>query len=100
MDKIIHCVNTSHGALSFYVKAYGETHFLFSQKYKSGVIGYFGNGVSIDAALDFSRANGNTAVLHTMEKLPIYIRYVEREYSLDILRKTAQKNALRFRRAA
>ena len=100
MATLIYCKTTEKGLLSFYVKAYGETHFLFSQKYRRGVSSYYKNGVSVSTAIDCSRAKYDFALLHTMQKLPSYIRYVEREYSLDILRKTAQKNALRFRRAA
>ncbi len=62
-----------------------KRYFLFFQPYKKGVADYFGNGVYLDRALDCSRARRDTAILHTMAKLPMYIRYVEKEYGLKVL---------------
>ena len=92
MTNTIYCRTASNGMQSFYVMSNGETHFLFSQNFRRGVKDYFERGVRIDEALNFKRANGNSAVIRTMEKLPAYIRYVEREYGLQILRSTAKRN--------
>ena len=89
----IYCVNTSHGTHSFYLEANGETHYLFSQRFTSGDKAYFGKGVHIDAAIDFSRAKRNATVLHTMQKLPSYIKYVEKTYGIEVLRQTSRKKA-------
>ena len=88
----IYCKTTSKGIQSFYVRVQGQTYFLFSQNYRRGVGDYFGNSVSIDKALQHSGAKGDRALLHTMEKLPAYIKYVEREYGLRVFRKTQSKN--------
>ena len=93
MNTRIYCLTTDKEIQSFYLEAEGETHYLFSQQYKRGVKEYFGSGVHIDAAMDFSRARHNAAILHTMRKLPSYIKYVEKEYGLEVLRQTARKNA-------
>ena len=61
---------------------------------------YFQNGVCINRALDHARAHGDTAVLCIMDKLPSYIRYVEREYGLKVLRKTIRRSAERRTRSA
>jgi hypothetical protein len=61
---------------------------------------YFGRGVHIDAAMDFSRAHNDTAILNTMRKLPSYIKYIEKEYGIEVLRKTARKNACSKRNVA
>ena len=100
MAAVISCIPTAKGTHSFFVEACGETHFLFSQNYRSGVDDYFRDGVCLDAALDFSRAKGDTAIERTMEKLPSRIRYIEREYGIEIFRHSAKKNARRRRRAA
>lgn len=100
MTNIIYCRNTEKGIHNFYIEANGETHFLFSQSYKTGVRDYFGRGVSIDEAMNFKKANGNTAVIRTMEKLPSYIRYIEREYGMEVLRRTARKNQGHKRKSA
>ncbi len=93
MKTNVYCLTTDNGVQSFYLEACGETHYLFSQNYRRGVKEYFGQGVHIDAAMDFSRARNNTAVLNTMRKLPSYIKYIEKEYGIEVLRKTARKNA-------
>ena len=100
MANTIYCATTSKGIQSFYITANGETHFLFSQNFRRGVKDYFERGVRIDEAINFARAKGNNAVMHTMEKLPSYIRYVEREYGMEVLRKTARKNQGNKRRSA
>lgn len=100
MATTIFCRITAKGVHSFFLEACGERHFLFSQGYRHGVNAYFREGVRLDSALDFSRANGDSAIIRTMEKLPAAIRYVEREYGLTVLRQTARKNARRNGRAA
>lgn len=100
MEASVYCTVKNKGIHNFYIEAGGETHFLFSQDYRRGVNEYFRDGVRLDDALDFSRAKGDHAVLRTMEKLPSYIKYIEREYDLEILRKTAKKNAKHNKRAA
>jgi len=100
MTAIVSCKSTAKGIHSFYIKAGGGSHFLFSQDYRHGVNEYFRDGVRLDDALDFSRAKGDTAIKRTMEKLPKHIEYIEREYDLEILRKTAKKNAKHYKRAA
>ena len=96
----IYCVPTEKGIHSFYIEACGETHFLFSQEYRRGVNEYFRGGVHLDAAFNFSRAKGDSALMRTMEKIPSFIRYIEREYGLEILRRTAKKNTKRCKRVA
>lgn len=92
MKPYIYCNTTAKGVQTFYVNVDGESHILFSQAFRHGVKNYFAKPVSIDRALDFSSARGDGAILRTMEKLPSYIRYVEREYDIEVLRKTRRKN--------
>ena len=100
MANTIYCETTAKGVQSFFINANGETHFLFSQNFRRGVKDYFERGVRIDEAINFKRSNGNSAIIHTMEKLPTYIRYVEREYGMEVLRRTARKNQTYKRRSA
>ena len=95
MSARIFCRTTAKGVSSFYVSVDGETLFLFSQNYHSGVRHYFRGPISVTRAIDFSCAKGNKALLRTMEKLPAYIRYVEREYGVEVLKQTKRKNARR-----
>lgn len=100
MANTIYCETTAKGVQSFFINANGETHFLFSQNFRRGVKDYFERGVRIDEAINFKRANGNSAIIHTMEKLPTYIRYVESEYGMEVLKRTARKNQTHKRKSA
>lgn len=97
----VFCRNTDkHDSQSFYMEYNGERYYLFTQNYKRGVATHFRNGVRLDDALDFTRAKGDRGVLRVMEKLPMYIKYIEDVYGVEVLRKTARKNAYRGKRAA
>ena len=100
MKPNVYCVTTSKGVHSFYLEACGEIHYLFSQGYKRGVSKYYGKGVNINDALDPSRAKRNTAVLKTMSKMPSYIRYIEKEYGIEVLKQTSRKHSRHKKSAA
>ena len=98
MANTIYCATTSKGVQSFYITANRETHFLFSQNFRRGVKEYFERGVRIDEAMNFKRANGNSAVIHTMEKRPSYIRYVEKEYKGESTPQQVAKVAIELKK--
>ena len=92
MKATIYCEPTSKGVHSFYLIASGTEYYLFSQDYRKGVHEYFGKGVRIDKATDFSKSRRDAAIMRTMTKIPMYIRYVEKEYGVEILERTKRKN--------
>ena len=92
MKATIYCKTTDKGVHSFYLAQDREEYFLFHQNFRRGVKEYFGRGVSINEAFDFGRSHHNTALIHTMEKLPAYIKYVEKEYGIEVLKQTAKKS--------
>ena len=100
MDAKVFCRKSDKGELVFYVSTRGETHYLFSQNYVRRVWDCFSCPMSIDRALNAHLAHGNKPVLHTMDKLLSYIRYVEHTYDLELLRRTQLKNTQRRRAAA
>ena len=100
MLNTIFCKTTAKDTHSFYITANGETHFLFAQSFRRGVKNYFEHGVRIDEAINFTKAKGDRALMRTMEKLPSYIHYIEREYGMEILKKTSRKNQTSKKRAA
>ena len=87
---IVFCVgaNDHSGNQDFYVKVDNVDYFLFRQSYRKGIKEYFGNGVHIDKALKNNWNKLDRAVLRTIDKLPSYIKYVEKEYGVAILDKT------------
>ncbi len=92
MKTTIYCKTTDKGVHSFYLAQGREEYFLFHQNFRRGVKEYFGRGVSINEAFDFGRSHHNTSLIHTMEKLPAYIKYVEKEYGIEVLKQTAKKS--------
>ena len=91
MTTKIYCRTTGAGVQSFYLVHRGEEHFLFSQDYRVSVRDYYGRGVMVDRALNNPRAGENAALRKTMEKLPAYIRYVEKEYGITVLEQTRRR---------
>ena len=91
MKPQIYCKTTAKGEHSFYLMADGQEYYLFRQAYRRGVHTYFSNGIRIDEVYDFSKAKNDSAVIHTLDKLPLYIKYVENEYGIVVLRQTMKK---------
>ena len=92
MKAKIYCLTTNEGTQSFYLRAAGESYYLFSQEFRRGVKDFFSSELPLDAAIDFSRAGKDRAVIRTMKKIPAYIKYIEKEYGIEVLRKTARKS--------
>lgn len=92
MKTVVYCKPTEKGIHSFYIVAGTEEFFLFNQAYRRGVEEYFGKGVLINNALDHSKAHKDSAISRTMSKIPMYVRYVEKEYDVAILEKTKKSN--------
>ncbi|MGN0682048.1 MAG: hypothetical protein ACI4WS_08170 [Oscillospiraceae bacterium] len=87
---IIKCSKDANGKhLNFYAVSGESSLFIFSRKYNNEVSRYFRNGVPVSEVFNFSKANRKPAVMNIMEQLPVYIRFVEREYGVELLRKRA-----------
>lgn len=81
------CKELSRGTLTFYAMVSGKEYFLFEQEFKKTVYDYFMNGVNVSVINDYSVAHSHT-VRKTLDKLPAYIHYIEKEYDLEIYEKT------------
>lgn len=92
MKATIYCEPTAKSVHSFFLITSGTTYFLFSQDYRKGVHEYYKNGVRLDEATNFSRSHRDNAIRRTMTKIPIYIKYIEKEYGIEILEQTKKKN--------
>ena len=95
MKTTIHCLIPERDTLRFYMTVNGESYYLFDQNFRHGVYSFYKNGVYLDQALDTTLANFDFAILNTMEKLPAYIKYIEREYDIKVLRQTIRKSERR-----
>lgn len=88
----IYCKATGKGIHSFYLVIGNEEFFLFSQAYRKGVEQFYCNGVRLDEAFNHSKAHKDSAITRTMNKIPMYIRYIEKEYDLEVLERTKRLN--------
>lgn len=87
----------ANGTESLYIKIKGREYFLFSQNHYKSVSEFYGDGVDLNRALDFTACD-RIPVHKTMEKLRAYIPYIEKEYGICILNKTFQKSHCQRRR--
>ena len=74
-----------------------EEFFLFSQAYRKGVEDFYGRGVHIVESMNYSKAHKDSAVIRTMKKIPIYVRYVEKEYAIEVLEQTKKRSSQNYR---
>ena len=91
MKAQIYCTVSDKGVHSFYLLQDNKRYFLFRQNYRKSVHAYFKQGVSLEEAISFKRIHGDGALAHTMEKLPAYIKYIEKEYQISVYNKTKEK---------
>lgn len=96
MKTIIYCKPTAQGIHSFYLLTDAGEYFLFNQNYRKGVQRYFSKGVRLDQARNYAKTNKDTAIIKTMDKLPIYIKYVEKKYGISILEQTQKREQTQY----
>lgn len=92
MMTTIYCEQTERGVHSFFMVNDGYEYYLFSQNYRKGVQEYYSRGVSLNESINYSRAHKDSAIEHTMSKIPMYVKYIEKEYGIEVLEKTKKKN--------
>ena len=91
----IYCQTTAQGMHSFYLKKDNVDYYLFSQNYRRGVHRYYGRSVSFNEAIDFSRSKHDSAILRTMEKIKIYTKYIEKQYSIIVCKRSEKRQCHR-----
>jgi hypothetical protein len=91
MKTKVYCKTQEKGVHTFYLNQGGEVYYLFSQDYRKGVSKYYGCPISLDEAIDCSRAKRDSAILRTMEKITASVRYLEKQYNIAIYKKSAKK---------
>lgn len=96
MQAKIFCKTIAKGKQSFYVTVNEKRYFLFTQDYRISNKEFFRNGVGVSDLGKFSSAH-STSVRKTLDKLPFYIRYVEKEYGVAIYEKTIKAQKLQKR---
>lgn len=96
MKSTVYCVVSDKGKHSFYLEQDNSKYYLFTQSYRKSVQNYYGRGVILDEAVNFNRSKHDSAIINTMEKLPSYIKYIEKEFEISVLKKTKNKKDQRL----
>lgn len=89
----VYCRRNETNTLDFYVADKGCEYYLFSQKAYLGVEKHFRNGVSLSNAINHSKGRADYMIHKIMSKLPIYIKYVEKEYGIALLEQSKRRLA-------
>ena len=76
-DKIT--VTRKNGKLHFFLNADAGRFFLFSQNFSKGVYSFFQKGKSEIEIKTFKKWNRNPRLDKTIEKIPLYTKYVRKE---------------------
>ena len=94
MKTKVMCRTVEKGQQAFFVKVDGKEYFLFQQEFRKSVKDFFQNGVSVNATNNYSSAH-STAVRRTLDKLPCYLHYIEKEYDVEIYEKTKEAKSVK-----
>lgn len=97
MKATIFCETSAKGIHTFFLSIDGQRYYLFNQDYRKGVQEYFGRGVSINEAMNYSRSHNDSAVVRTMSKIPMYVKYIEKEYTIEVFEQTKKRNSKSYR---
>lgn len=102
MNAKIYCKTTEKGIHSFYLKLRNDTYFLFSQSYRKGVQDFYQNGVMLSDSFNHAKSRHDNAIERTMTKIPMYIKYIEKEYGIEVLKQIINKGKkyLQYKSAA
>ena len=90
MQTKVFCRTTAKSIQTFYVTVNGETKTLFSQTFRRSNKAFFEKGVNINSLGNFKNAHSES-VRKTLDKLPSYLHYIEKEYDVIIYKKTESK---------
>ena len=93
MLSYVYCEKSRNNTISFYITYKDTDYYLFSQKFSKDTYNTYYKGIPLNRAMQPSLARDNRAILKTIEKLPIYIKYVEREEGFYVLDKSIKKHA-------
>ena len=85
MKTVIQCEKTRLGDHAFYIMHNRTKYLLFVQKYYQDVNNVFSNGIDLNKAINPKTAKGAAPVSKTIDKMKLYIKYIEKEYQVKIL---------------
>ncbi len=95
MNKI-YCVKNENGNLDFFITGSSGERYICTQKSYKTLYDMYRNPVPVHKAVNFKRADENTILRKFMEKLLVYLRYLEKHEGFGGINK--RKNASHRRR--
>ena len=87
--KII-CEEAEKKGLDFYLIYDGEQYYLFNQRYRAEIAVRFTLPVPLDVAMTKFKQDRNPYIRKLIQKLPYYVHYIENEFNLVLLKRTAR----------
>ena len=72
-------VTKKNNKINFYLHTDGGNFFLFSQNFSKGVYQFFCKGKAESEIITFKKWNRNPRLDKTIEKIPLYTKYVRKE---------------------
>lgn len=72
-------ITKKNDKIHFYLITGGKRHYMFSQSFSKGVYEFFRNGRSEAELYSYKLWHKNPRLDKTIEKIPMYIRYIIRE---------------------
>ncbi len=87
----IYCVKNENDTLDFFITGSSGERYICTQKPYKTLYDMYRIPVPVHKAVNFKRADENTILRKFMEKLPVYLRYIEKYDGYDNMKK--RKNA-------
>lgn len=91
MKPMVYCKTIDKGVQEFYLYHQGIDYPLYRQAYKKSNREFFANGVYVDDLGRYDRAH-SFSVRQMLDKLPVVIAYVEKEYGIKVFNKSMEAN--------
>lgn len=85
MKAKVFCKNIGRDKQTFYLTVNGSRYYLFTQDFRISVKEYFEGGAYVSQLFN-GTGRSNIALCKTKDKITNYIKYIEREFDLRILK--------------
>ena len=93
-NNTVYCV-PGNGVMYFYLKAKDGDHYLCGKPYNHRVRKMFENGISVDEIFSKRSHAYDSVFWNIFDDLPKHIKYIEKEYDLQITKKSKNRNRCR-----
>ena len=84
----VYCRTVAKGIQEYYLAMDGKRYYLFEQDYRVTNRDYFKDGVDVNKIGDFRNVRSES-VRRTLDKLPKYLKKLDKRYGLGLYKKEA-----------